>query len=290
MKISGFTFVRNAIKFDYPVVESITSILPLCDEFIVAAGNSEDGTRQLIESIGSPKIRIIDTVWNDALREGGTVLADETNKAMDAVSPDATWLFYIQADEVVHEHSLAKLKTAMETWENYPAVEGLLLDYAHFYGSYDFIGNSRRWYRKEVRIIRNDNQIRSYKDAQGFRKNGRPLQVKQTNATIHHYGWVKPLESQRTKLRYFHTLWHDEEWMKNNRSGIEEFDYSQIDSLVKFSGSHPEVMKDRIKQKNWTFNFDPTRKKVSLRVKFLHFIESLTGYRIGEYKNYKVLK
>ncbi len=289
MKVSGFTFIRNAIKYDYPVVESICSILPLCDEFIVAVGNSDDGTRKLIESIGSSKIRIIDTTWDESKREGGAVLADETNKAMNAISPDSTWAFYMQADEVVHEDSLGILKAAMERWQDNREVEGLLLRYLHFYGSYDYIGNSRRWYRNEVRIIRNDRQIRSYKDAQGFRKNGKPLQVKSSGAAIHHYGWVKPPEFQKSKLKYFHTLWHDEAWLRRHKSSIEGFDYSGIDSLARFTGTHPEVMKDRIDGKNWEFDFDPAKKKLSLKILLLHFIEEKTGYRIGEYKNYKII-
>jgi hypothetical protein len=44
MKVAGFTFIRNAVKNDYPVVEAITSILSICDEFVVALGNSDDGT------------------------------------------------------------------------------------------------------------------------------------------------------------------------------------------------------------------------------------------------------
>jgi len=289
MKISGFTFIRNAIRYDYPVVESICSILALCDEFIVAVGNSDDGTRNLIESIGSPKIKIIDTIWNESLREGGSVLAVETNKALDAISQESTWAFYIQADEVIHERSHDILKAAMDKWKDTPAVEGLLLNYLHFYGSYDYIGDSRKWYRNEVRIIRNDKQIRSYKDAQGFRKNGKPLQVKSTGTTIHHYGWVKPPESQKTKLKYFHTLWHDENWLIKHQSGIEEFDYSKIDSLARYTGTHPEVMKERIANKNWNFDFDPTLKTLSLKLKLLHFIEVKTGYRIGEYKNFTLI-
>lgn len=289
MKTTGFTFVRNAIKYDYPVVESIKSILPVCDEFVVAAGNSDDGTRNLIESIDSSKIRIVDTIWDESLRKGGKVLAVETNKAMDAISPDTTWAFYIQADEVVHETSLPLVKIAMEKWKDYPEVEGLLFNYLHFYGSYDFIGDSRRWYRNEVRIIRNDKMIRSYKDAQGFRKNGKPLRVKSTGASVHHYGWVKPPELMRAKLNYFHTLWHDEEWMKNNRASIDAFDFSRIDSLSRFTGTHPEVLKERIALKNWTFNFDPTQKKLSLKSKITNGIEKKTGYRIGEYKNYKLI-
>src|SRR6478735_2743781 len=172
MKVSGFSFIRNAIKYDYPIVEAITSILPLCDEFVVAFGNSDDETEKLIRSIDSEKIRIIPTVWDDSLREGGAVLAVETNKAFDAISADSDWCFYIQGDEAIHEQDFPKIKEAMLKWKDHKEVEGLLFNYRHFYGSYDYIGDTRRWYRKEIRIIRNDKRIRSYKDAQGFRIEG----------------------------------------------------------------------------------------------------------------------
>jgi glycosyltransferase involved in cell wall biosynthesis len=290
MKICGFTFVKNAIRFDYPVAESILSILPVCDEVIVAVGNSEDNTRQIIESIQSPKIRIIDTIWDESLRKGGKVLAVETNKAFDAISTDFDWAFYIQADEVIHEKYLPLLKESMEKWKDDSQVEGLLLNYLHFYGSFDFIGDARRWYRKEVRIIRNDKAIRSYLDAQGFRKNGKPLNVKQIDATMFHYGWVKPPESLQAKLESFHKLWHDEKWIERNLPKADYFDYSQIDSLVRFSGSHPSVMNERIIRKNWQFDFDPTQKNFSFQTRVLHFIERMTGWRIGEYRNYRLVK
>src|SRR6266478_5060005 len=134
MKVSGFTIVRNAIKFDYPIVEAINSVLPICDEFIVAVGNSDDDTLNLIRSIHSPKIKIIATTWDDTLRQGGKVLAIETNKAFAAISPDADWCFYIQADEVVHEKYLPAIKDAMLKWKDDGKVEGLLFNYKHFYG------------------------------------------------------------------------------------------------------------------------------------------------------------
>lgn len=289
MKVTGFTFIRNAIKFDYPIIEAISSILPLCDEFIVAVGNSEDETLQLIEQIASPKIRIINTVWNDELREGGNVLAEETNKAFDAIRDDTDWAFYIQGDEVVHEKYLPEIRRSMELWLNHKEVEGLVFNYLHFYGSYDFIGDSRRWYRKEVRIIRNDKRIRSYRDAQGFRIEGHKLKVKQTAAWVYHYGWVKPPEKQQLKQLHFSRYWD-----KNLPSGdktpvIEPFDYSQTDSVAWFKGTHPEVIQQRINKMNWVFGFDPTQRNLSLVSRFLHWIEKVSGWRVGEYKNYKII-
>lgn len=49
MKVCGFTFIRNAEKYDFPIVEAITSILPICDKFVVAVGESEDNTRAIIK-------------------------------------------------------------------------------------------------------------------------------------------------------------------------------------------------------------------------------------------------
>ena len=169
MFVSGFTFVRNAIKFDYPIVEAIMSILPVCDEVIVAVGNSDDDTLGLIKSIDSPKIKIIETVWDDTLREGGKVLAVETNKALAAVSKDADWCFYIQGDEVVHEQYLPAIHQAMDDNLHDRKVEGFLFKYLHFYGSYQYVADAQRWYRQEIRIIRNQKKITSYRDAQGFR-------------------------------------------------------------------------------------------------------------------------
>ena len=290
MKVSGFTIVRNAIKFDYPVVEAITSVLPVCDEFIVAVGNSEDDTRNMILSIGDPKIRIIDTVWDDSLREGGKVLAVETNKALDAISPGSTWAFYIQADEVIHEKYLQAIRAAMEKWESDPEVEGLVFSYTHFWGSYQYIGDSREWYRREVRVIRNDRQIRSWLDAQGFRKNGRKLLVATVEAVVYHYGWVKPPEAQQAKQQTFHRYWHTDRWIEKSVPKSDAFDYTGMNFLSQFTGTHPQVMIKRIVDQKWQFSPDQPWKRHSLKSIILHFIEKKTGWRVGEYRNYKIVR
>ena len=287
MKVSGFTFVRNAIKFDYPIVEAISSILPICDEFVVAVGKSEDGTLELVKSISSDKINIIETIWNNSLRSGGSVLADETNKAFASISDESDWAFYIQGDEVIHEAQLTTIYDAMLLYKDDKTVDGLLFNYSHFYGSYNFVGDSRRWYRNEIRIIRNNKEISSYKDAQGFRKNGCKLNVKIIDATVYHYGWVKPPEAQQAKQQTFHKLWHSDDWMKINIPQVDKFDYSAIDSLKHFKGSHPKVMLDRISKMNWDFSYDFTKKRISYILKISLFIEKNFGWRIGEYKNYK---
>jgi hypothetical protein len=288
MKVSGFTIIRNAIKFDYPIIEAVLSILPLCDEFIIAVGNSEDDTLQFMKSIDSPKIRIIETIWDDTLREGGHVLAVETDKAFHAILPDSAWAFYIQADEVFHEKDLPAIKEAMIKYKDDKTVEGLLFDHVNFYGSYDYVAGSRNWQKKEIRVIRNDQSISSWKDAMSFRKNGEKLRVKYVDACIYHYGWVKNPGVMLSKVTAFHKLWHSDEWIEQNVDKVDEFDYSKIDTLEKFKGTHPAVIKKRIDSINWEFTYDPTKSdKLPLRLLILNFIYQKTGWLIGEFKNYK---
>ena len=218
MKVSGFTFIRNAIKYDYPILEAIRSILPLCDEVIVAVGNSEDDTLQLIQSI-DPKVKIIETVWDDSVREGGRTLALETDKAYAAISKDSDWAFYIQGDEVLHEQYYPAIKASMLKYKDKPSIDGLLFNYLHFYGSYDYVGSSISWYPDEIRIIRVRKDIFSYRDAQGFRKQpNEKLNVKRIDAWMYHYGWVKPPEKMQLKQKSFHKIWHDDQWINERIS------------------------------------------------------------------------
>ncbi len=287
MKVSGFAIARNVLKADYPIMEALTSIAPLCHEIIVAVGKSDDHTREFIDQLNIPQLKIIDTVWDDNLREGGAVLADETNKALAHVSKDSDWLFYIQADECVHEDDVPEIKIAMEQNLNNLQVNGLLFNYLHFYGSYDYVGDSRRWYRHEIRIIRNHASIKSWKDAQGFRHlNNTKIKVAETKARIFHYGWVKHPKQQQIKQMQFHRLWHDDQFMEEKVNVTQEFDYGTIDSLKKFEGTHPLVMKNRIEKVNWKFQYDPAQKNFGLKAKLLYWIEKKFGWRVGEYKNY----
>lgn len=290
MKVAGFTFVRNALKYDYPVVQAIRSILPICDYFVVAVGKSEDETLELIRSIKDPKIHIIETVWDDSMREGGRVLALETDKAFQAIPAEYDWCFYIQGDECVHEAELSAIRSSMEKWLNDPQTDGLLFDYRHFYGSYDYIGQSRRWYRKEIRIVRNNKKIYSYRDAQGFRKeDGQKLKVRPANGHIHHYGWVRHPGVQQQKQLNFKKLYLSDEDALNHVGTAEVFPYNGEEPLLRFEGTHPAVFIPRIKAQNWHFQSDPTQVRWPWKDRVSSWIERLTGWRPGEYRNYKLL-
>jgi len=134
MKISGFTFIRNGVTLGYPFTASIRSLLPLCDEVIVNVPRSTDDTLKMVREIRDPKIRVIESEWDDAQRTGGLALSHHTNLALDQCTGD--WCVYIQGDEALHEDSIPAMRAAMERGLNQPAVQGLVVDYTHFYGSF----------------------------------------------------------------------------------------------------------------------------------------------------------
>ena len=287
MLVSGFTIVRNAVKYDFPVVEAIKSVLPLVDEFVVALGKSEDDTLGLIRSIDSPKIRILETVWDDSLREGGKVLAEETNKALAALSPDSDWAIYIQGDEVLHEDGYPAIRSAMEKYLGNIAIEGFVLKYRHFWGSYGYLGDSRQWYRREIRIIRNTGTVYSYKDAQGFRKGeNQKLNVKEIDAWVHHYGWVKRPDYQAEKRKSFSKYWNSDSWMQRNSNKVNQFSYDEATALKPFEGTHPEVMKDRISIVDWEFK-PAAQSNLSIKDRLFRFFSKTFGWHPFEYRNFK---
>lgn len=290
MKVTGFSFIRNAITYDYPIVEAIRSVLPVCDDFVVAVGKSADDTLSLIENLAPDKIRIIQTEWDDSLREGGITLAKETDKAFRAIGNDADWCFYIQGDEVVHEQYHPAILEGMRRWKDDKRVDGLLFKYLHFYGSYDYVGTSSRWYHNEIRIVRNDKSIYSYRDAQGFRKGANiKLRVKPIDAYIYHYGWVKEPAAMQRKRKNFNKLWHDEAWIEEHILKAGDFDYAtEIDALERFKGTHPAVMQERIAKKNWQFDHDMSFNKTSLKERAKKFAGEKLGLDFN-YKNYELI-
>ena len=289
MKISGFTIIRNAIVNDYPAVEAISSILPVVDEMIVSVGKSDDDTEGLIRSINSEKIKIVHSDWDLAQLPGGKVMAIETDKAFKLIAPDSDWAFYIQCDEVVHEQYHAAIRKACEQYEHQKEVLGLVFNYVHFYGTYDYFGNSRRWYNKEIRIIRNDARISSYRDAQGFRMDGKRLPCKLIDASIYHYGWVKNPKLMDHKLRNLSKNWMGKEMEKRIDSIDGVFNYDEYDSMEIFKGTHPQVMQKRISEKNWTVEIDVTRKRFTFKKWVMYLLEKITGKRLFSFRNFEII-
>jgi len=252
MKVSGFSLARNAVQFGYPIVEAITSILPLCDEFVVNIGLSDDGTLELVKSIQSPVLTIIEREWDMSLREGGQLISVESNRALKHCTGD--WCFYIQADEVLHEQYIPVVRRAMESCFDDKDVEALQFQYRHFYGSYDYFqDNNRRWYLKECRVIRRSPGIVSWGDGMDFRhRDGTKLRSRRIAAEIYHYGWVRPPVTMVQKQDAFRKLYFSDDKLAGK--DLPENMYTDLGNLKAFMGTHPAVMKERVAKHNWDFH------------------------------------
>jgi hypothetical protein len=291
MKITGVTIIKNAVLNDYPIKEAILSVLPVVDEMIVSIGDSEDDTEGLIRSIPSEKIKIVHSVWDKTVRKGGSVLAIETNKAMQHVSKDTNWIFYIQGDEVIHEKYHPSIRQATEKYLNDKKVDGLLFHYLHFYGNYQYVRDGRGWYKSETRIIRNGRNISSYRDAQGFRIENNKINVAQIDAFVYHYGWVKDPRQMKTKQKNVAEFWvEDDASLEAFRKSDEVYDYTEADSVELFDGTHPAVMQERIARQQWDIVLDARKKNMKPKDKLLYLIEKWTGKRLFTFTNHRIVR
>jgi len=291
VKISGFTFLRNGQKFGYPFVESIRSVLPLVDEFVIALGPCDDDTEKMLREIGDAKIRVIHTQWNERIRSDysikGFIYGQQKSIALFNCTGD--WAFYLEGDEVVHENDLPKIRAAMEKHLDDPRVEALAFDYLHFYGNANTYAWSPRWYRSEVRILRNTIPAWGPKGlffvVLDSALRGHYPRAAHTGATIYHYGWVRSESQMNLKAAAVQPYW------KNRKSTV--VDYTKIDpaALKLFTGTHPKVVQDWLPKAEGVFRADPDYRlsKRDKKHRFMLRLERWFGLRFNK-KHYKLVR
>ena len=219
---------------------SIKSILPICDEFVVNVGDSEDNTLALIESINDPKIRIVQNAWDFSM--GKEVLSHQTNLALKECRGD--WALYLQSDEVIHEADLSRLKANMQKCLHDKDVDALRFKWLHFYGSYFRYRIDHGWYQKQDRIVRNNGEVESYGDAWGFRrKDQQTLRRKHSGCFVYHYGWVQPQDVMTRRRVNAENIGFTALQEEERR---EDYSYGDLNNFPPYFGSHPHVMAERI--------------------------------------------
>jgi hypothetical protein len=296
-KISGFSLVRNGVKFDYPFLESLRSLLPVVDELVLNVGVGEDDTlaraQELARLEGHGKIKIFESIWpldDPEKKKSGIILSEQTNLALDRCAND--WCLYLQADEVLHEEDIDLIQRSVARAAQ-TDLEAVVFQYRHFYGSFNVIQNSRSAYRREMRIIRKSSGARSVGDAQSFRKpDGSKLAALLSGARIFHYGWVRTPEAMLEKTRFMDGLYHgDTDPASAEPHTGSNYRYKRFWGLYSYRGTHPDVMQSRIREKgwNWDLNGSPfvfTAKDVGKVM--LDLVERLSGFRPFEFRNYEL--
>lgn len=286
--ISGFTIVRNAQVLGFPFKESVLSALPLCDEFIINCGDSDDDTKLICEELRTQfpnKIKLIHTTWEKENQSGGFQLKAQTDRAMKECK--GNWFLYIQADEVFHQADYSNIRKALKMAEGLEGVDGLVFDYLHFYGNYSYLVQGRNWYRREVRIFKNGRGIESYRDAQGFRRSGKKLKAIRSGARVFHYGYVRTLEGMKTKVEQMSQWWGEHPNQEEKNLQV----YKPF-GLCLFEGSHPETMREKLNNNSNLKDPSTCKRKWDLR-EFKNALtllwEKIIPYRIGEYRNYDLV-
>ncbi len=287
IKISGFSFIRNGTSLGFPFEESIRSLLPLVDEFVIAVGAGSDDTLERVRAIADAKLRIIETTWNEGMSDRGFVYAQQKMLAQFACTGD--WVFYLEGDEVVHEAELAQIRASVEHHHGNPQVEALVFDYLHFYGTPDYVSISPGWYRRECRLLRNT--IRSYApDGQYWlvmsqHKRPRNPRAALAKAHIYHYGWARKVESMQAKLDQVARYWKDSKPMQINYANFD------AQAVKRFDGAHPAVMASWLKtgaQQDLHFNPNYQLTPKERKYRLMQRIESLTGLDFSR-KHFKLV-
>ena len=155
--ISGFMIVKNVVSLGYPFLEAIVAVLPVCDEFLVSDGYSEDNTWEVLQVLREKlpeKVRLYRDRWRGGT-ESGQVLSTMTNVLRDRCNGD--YCLYVQANEIIHEDSLEEIRKLPVL---FPNTEIFALPF------YNIMGANLLWmvqFRK--RLFKNEKYIISKGDA-----------------------------------------------------------------------------------------------------------------------------
>ena len=162
-------------------------------------------------------------------------------------------------------------------------------------------------------MIRNCPDIHSRNDAQSFRripdfngldhrqkKGSHKLRCVHSGARIFHYGWVRPPRIMKQKQSHF-GAWHQSRTTSKTKlqEPTEPFDYGPLESVPRFSGTHPAVMSDRISRLDWKADLYetsppgkaiPDLKHLRWKYRFLTWLENTLfgGHHLFSSKHYRL--
>lgn len=244
--VSGLTIIRNGVKLNYPFMEVIRSTLPICDEYIVVAGDSDDETLDKLATLNDERIKIIHTCWSPLITPQKCLLAQQTNIGLAYCS--GRWCLFQQGNEVLHEKDLPRLRSLMETHADNDAIEAMLVERLTFWSDFDhYVAAYPRRHKYTARIIRPNIGTYSIRDGMsfaifdGFSTHGRYPESIDTGADLYRYDYVHSVEQQARKFN---------QAVHRSGTGIEatrDYFYQNYPRqfLARFNGTHPAVMEER---------------------------------------------
>lgn len=240
MKIYGFTYVRNGETLGYPYLEAIRCLSELCDAVYVAVGDSTDCTRELVAAV--PAVHVIDTIWDDALRQGGKIFSIQANTALRELRKNHSegWALHLQADQIVLRDDFAQIRADFERAEA-SGCDALAMRFLHFWHTPRAIAYSKRWFPQTVVAARVGSKVESVGDSQSL---GGYSKLFESDVNVFHYGHALGDKFYEQKQRTLHRWWHPDsaiDTVMKKSAGKDREEPS-----LPYLGPHPVWMQSRL--------------------------------------------
>lgn len=229
MTLGGCTFIYNGLKFDYCFRETIQCLKDLCDEVVICAIPSDDGTIEAIRPLLDAKTKLIivdEELWNAT--HGKERLSYFSNIAIANLTTDYT--IYIQGDEVLHQDSFKAIREAIETGKNGFMCSRLNL-WRDPYSMLKVEGNRNPCSPQVIRLAKR--QYRCIGDAESLNAQASFDYV--NDILIYHAGFVRKREVMKSKVQWMQTKVFDMAEYDKRLDAHEQFepmDYFEPHELV----------------------------------------------------------
>ncbi len=249
--ISGCVAARNSVKFGYPLRECLESLVPICDEVVLAYDpTTDDGTPELaIRLRDELGIVLFESPWDMNNMKKGLEIGHQSQVAMDACSPSTEWRLCVQQDEAFHEEDHSKIQELVRN--DLPGVTGFDFVRPYFFGNLHTI--RRDWSVKITRLTKKGTH--TYDDFDG--QNCRPLNPLMHHADsgiwLYHYSRIGDPQLIAKRVRNVDSFFHAEDNLPEE-SELAPYDFStrEYDSyaftenpkethseLLTYQGTHP---------------------------------------------------
>lgn len=196
--ISVVFVIKNGVKQGYCFWESLLSCLPFADHIFISDGFSDDGTYDYLIKFKNKyedlvPITLTQDKWEDTSFHGEEI-ANVSNKIISGVTGD--WIYYLQADEVIHEDSVEHIKH-IATLDRFNSVS---FPFYHFIRGWE---PSEEGYTESIRMIRNGRNSYLMGDAWNFEGEINPIcPAGHSPQPIFHFAWVFPKQNDVKQIEH----------------------------------------------------------------------------------------
>lgn len=235
---------------DYLIVQSVSSLLPICDEVVICDCDSDDGTKQIINDWATqePKIKVVDYLWTDPKGDPGWYVT-WVNYAKSNLSTSHCIL--LDADELLHEDSQREVLDAARD------KKVLICNRHNFWkDAQHLIPDGQCCSREVIRV--GPTKMFMPSDYPDPRCQEAMDEAVKSNVQLFHYGFLRERKAFFRKARAVQKIWADDYDKRLEAAEKGEGNWMDHDGVVpwkdkldKFKGTHPEIIKPWLRQRGY---------------------------------------